>query len=97
MLRVTTPGPNPLNVKIPKSLPSGEYLVRPEHIGLHIPGAPQLYLGCGQVNVTGGGSGTPGPLVSFPGAYSMSDPGLAANMGTHPTTYTAPGPAVWTG
>ncbi|KAG6827156.1 hypothetical protein H0H93_015822, partial [Arthromyces matolae] len=25
---------------------------------------------CGQINVTGGGSGTPGPLVSIPGVYT---------------------------
>lgn len=90
-------GPNPLSVTLPKSLPPGDYLVRPEQIGLHVPGAPQLYLGCGQVTVTGGGGGTPGPLVSFPGAYALSDPGLSVNLGTNPTTYTAPGPVVWTG
>jgi hypothetical protein len=30
----------------------------------------QFYLACGQVNVTGGGSGTPGPLVAIPGVYT---------------------------
>jgi len=86
-----------LKIALPKSLPSGDYLVRPEHIGLHVEGKPQVYTGCGQITVTGGGSGKPGPLVSFPGAYKLSDPGLAVRMGTHPTTYTAPGPAVWSG
>lgn len=33
-------------------------------------GGAQFYIGCGQVNVTGGGSGTPGPLVSIPGVYT---------------------------
>jgi hypothetical protein len=30
----------------------------------------QFYLACAQVTVTGGGSGTPGPLVSIPGVYT---------------------------
>ena len=68
---------------VPKATPSGEYLVRIEHIGLHVAqssGAAQFYISCGQVNVTGGGSGTPGPLVAFPGAYSASDPGILINI-----------------
>lgn len=30
----------------------------------------QFYISCGQLNVTGGGSGKPGPLVSIPGVYT---------------------------
>ncbi|KAF1975511.1 hypothetical protein BU23DRAFT_579137 [Bimuria novae-zelandiae CBS 107.79] len=87
------------SVTIPKNVPSGEYLLRIEHIALHgasaVNGA-QLYISCAQLKVTGGGSGTPGPLVAFPGAYKNTDPGLKINIyGT--TSYTAPGPAVWTG
>ena len=29
-----------------------------------------LQISCGQINVTGGGSGTPGPLVAIPGVYT---------------------------
>ncbi|KAH9886620.1 glycoside hydrolase family 61 protein [Xylariomycetidae sp. FL2044] len=79
---------------IPKNVPSGNYLIRVESIALHqaqAAGGAQMYLSCAQVKVTDGGSGTPGPLVAFPGAYKASDPGLV------PTTYTAPGPAVWQG
>ena len=57
--------------------------MRGEHIGLHsasTTGGSQHYLSCGQINITGGGSGTPGPLVAFPGAYSASDPGLKINI-----------------
>jgi hypothetical protein len=64
---------------IPSATPDGEYLVRVEHIALHsasTSGGAQFYISCGQINVTGGGSGTPGPLVAFPGAYSASDPGI---------------------
>ncbi|KAJ7857124.1 glycosyl hydrolase family 61-domain-containing protein, partial [Mycena olivaceomarginata] len=58
---------------IPKSLPTGQYLVRIEALALHsattFQGA-QWYISCGQVSVTGGGSGKPGPLVSIPGVYT---------------------------
>ena len=44
-----------------------------EHIALHsasgFQGA-QFYISCSQINVSGGGSGTPGPLVSIPGVYN---------------------------
>jgi hypothetical protein len=73
-------GMNKLTAKIPSSLPAGEYLVRVEHIALHKPGSPQHYVACGQIKVAGGGGGKPGPLVSFPGAYKKSDPGLNFNM-----------------
>ena len=44
-----------------------------ENIALHsastFQGA-QFYLSCGQVQITNGGSGTPGPLVAIPGVYT---------------------------
>lgn len=87
-------------VTIPKSLPSGDYLLRVEHIGLDsamFPGA-EFFVSCAQITVTGGGSGNPGPLVSFPGAYSPTDPGIKYNIwAPFPTSYTLPGPAVWSG
>lgn len=87
--------------KIPASLPAGQYLIRAEHIGLHVAssqGGAQIYIGCAQVEVTGGGSGSPGPLVKFPGAYSPTDPGIMMNIYYPPmTSYKMPGPAVWSG
>jgi len=74
--------------------------VRVESIALHQAqsvGGAQIYLSCAQVEVTGGGNGTPGPLVAFPGAYKATDPGLRWSYYPIPTSYTAPGPAVWTG
>lgn len=64
-------------------MPSGDYLLRIEHIALH--GASntngaQFYISCAQITVTGGGSGTPSPLVAFPGAYKSSDPGIKVNI-----------------
>lgn len=70
-------------MKLPASLPSGEYLIRAEHIALHSAqssGGAQFYISCGQLNVTGGGAGTPGPLVAFPGAYKATDPGIMINI-----------------
>ncbi|KAF8311888.1 hypothetical protein DL93DRAFT_1371184 [Clavulina sp. PMI_390] len=86
-----------LTATIPKSVPSGQYLVRIEQIGLHVVDAPQWYISCAQVAITGGGSANPAK-VSFPGAYSMTDPGLTVNIYYPiPTSYTVPGPAVFTG
>lgn len=58
----------------------------------------QFYLACSQIRITGGGSGTPGPLVSLPGAYSSRDPGILVNLYTMaPESYQPPGPKVWQG
>jgi hypothetical protein len=70
-------------VTIPKNTPSGEYLLRIEHIALHQAsqaGGAQFYISCAQISVTGGGSGTPGPLVSIPGVYNANDPGIKVNI-----------------
>ncbi|KAJ7612341.1 glycoside hydrolase [Mycena polygramma] len=86
---------------IPSETPSGQYLVRIEHIALHVAssfGGAQFYIACGQVethcSITEGGSGTPGPLVEFPGEYT--EPGILININYPiPANYTQPGPPVW--
>ena len=92
---LTTP-----SVTIPKCLPSGDYLLRIEHIGLHVAqstGGAQFYISCGQVTVAGGGSKSPTDLVAFPGAYKATDPGILINIYYPvPTSYTNPGPKVFT-
>jgi len=86
---------------LPSELPSGTYLIRFEQIALHVAstyGGAQFYLSCGQIEVTNGGNGSPGPLVSFPGAYTGYEPGILINIYDVPanyTGYTSPGPAVW--
>ncbi|KAJ7774055.1 glycosyl hydrolase family 61-domain-containing protein [Mycena metata] len=88
-----------VNFTIPSALPSGQYLIRIEHIALHVAetfGGAQFYISCAQVQVTNGGTGTPGPLVAFPGAYTGNEPGILINIYFPiPTSYIQPGPAVW--
>jgi len=95
-----TSGLTVLGFPIPADTPPGDYLVRIEHIGLHSAsstGGAQFYLSCGQVTITGSGTGVPGPLVAFPGAYSATDPGILFQIYYPiPTSYTIPGPPVWT-
>lgn len=83
---------------IPSCLKAGNYLVRHEIIALHAayqyPGA-QFYPGCHQLKVTGSGSTQPSDLVAFPGAYSGSDAGITYDA-YKASTYTIPGPAVFT-
>ena len=76
-------GESNVTFTIPASLPAGDYLMRIEHIGLHVAqsaGGAQFYISCGQLTVTGGGSGSPSPLVAFPGAYSATDPSILINI-----------------
>ncbi|KAK3350203.1 glycosyl hydrolase family 61-domain-containing protein [Lasiosphaeria hispida] len=81
---------------IPKCIPNGEYLLRIQSLAIHNPGStPQFYVSCAQVNVTGGGSATPGPTVKIPGAFKATDPGYTANIYSNFKSYTVPGPAVF--
>ncbi|EHK99527.1 putative endo-beta-1,4-glucanase D [Glarea lozoyensis 74030] len=84
--------------KFPAGLPSGDYLLRTQQLAIHNPwpaGIPQFYISCTQVTVTNGGAGTPGPLVSIPGAFSSSDPGYTVNIYNNFKNYTVPGPTVF--
>ena len=81
--RLMYTGATTVQFKIPTSLPSGDYLFRIEHIGLHAAASAngaQFYISCGQLSVTGGGTGVPSPLVAFPGAYKATDPGIMLNI-----------------
>jgi len=76
--------------------------MRVEHIALHQANqqkGAQFYISCAQITVTGSGAGTPGPLVAFPGAYKVTDPGILVNIygSPLPSNYQPPGPAIWTG
>ncbi|KAJ1709640.1 endoglucanase [Aspergillus flavus] len=84
---------------IPKDLADGEYLIRAEHIGVHgaHAGEAEFYYECAQVKVVGGGNGTPGPTVKFPGAYKKTDPSFTYSVWGGYKDYPMPGPQVWTG
>ncbi|KAI8989016.1 glycosyl hydrolase family 61-domain-containing protein [Trametes punicea] len=80
---------------VPSDIAPGNYLIRAEVIALHVAstvGGAQFYMSCYQVNVGGSGSANP-PTVSFPGAYSATDPGILINIYTQLNSYTIPGPA----
>ncbi|KAI0260244.1 glycoside hydrolase family 61 protein I [Gloeopeniophorella convolvens] len=82
---------------IPSCIAAGQYLMRVEIIALHAassyPGA-QLYMECAQLSITGGGSASPA-TVSFPGAYTGTDPGIKINIYQQLSSYTIPGPSVF--
>ncbi|KAJ7289509.1 glycosyl hydrolase family 61-domain-containing protein [Mycena rebaudengoi] len=83
---------------IPAATPSGQYLIRIEHIAVHSAsyfGGAQFYIACAQVQASG--TGTPGPLVAFPGAYTLKYPYRVNIYYPIPTTWVQPGPAVWAG
>ncbi|KAF8158209.1 glycosyl hydrolase family 61-domain-containing protein [Crassisporium funariophilum] len=82
---------------IPSCIAAGQYLLRVELIALHAaqsyPGA-QFYMECAQLDITGGGATSPA-TVNFPGAYSGTDPGVKYNLYSGQTSYTIPGPSVF--
>ncbi|KAL5497931.1 hypothetical protein ACEPAH_2862 [Sanghuangporus vaninii] len=83
---------------IPAALPSGNYMIRHETLAIHAANQPQFYMECAQLQITGGGSGTPSPTVKFPGGYDPNDPSINIDVySSKATSYTVPGPAVWTG
>ena len=75
---------------IPTCIPSGDYLLRIQSLGIHNPwpaGIPQFYIGCAQITVTNGGSGNPGPTALIPGAFKETDPGYTANVNLPPSPF----------
>ncbi|KAF1960331.1 endoglucanase B [Byssothecium circinans] len=96
-----------MNVRIPKDLKAGYYLIRAEMIGLHEGDASylnnprrgaQFYPDCVQVEVTGDGTVSLPKGVSFPGAYDYSDPGIVYDVycSTETKSRTTGGPCVTT-
>lgn len=86
-------------IPIPSCIASGQYLLRAEIIALHAAsssGGAQFYMECAQINVTGGTGAKSPATVSLPGAYSASDPGILINIYQTLSSYTIPGPSVFT-
>ncbi|QRW13775.1 glycoside hydrolase family 61 protein [Ceratobasidium sp. AG-Ba] len=100
---ITFPSDNitDIHFDLPSTIPSGEYLLRIEHIALHLAldyQKAEFYVSCAQLNVIGGGSGVPTPLVALPGYYTGKEPGILVNIYQPiPKSYLQPGPEVWVG
>jgi len=85
---------------IPKSLAPGNYLIRHELLALHQANTPQFYPECAQLYVSGSGTAVPSGayLTAIPAYATATDPSVDIDIYTSTaTTYTPPGPAVWTG
>ncbi|KAJ6588050.1 glycoside hydrolase [Mycena capillaripes] len=99
-------GMSQVTFPIPPETPSGQYLIRIESIALHLAlsfGKAEFYMACAQVetpnemyahSITQGGTGTPGPLVEFPGEYTVCNSHINIYSPV-PATYQQPGPPVW--
>ena len=89
---------SPVTLTLPTQVEPGDYLVRHEIIALQLAvsaGGAEFYPSCTQIRVGGSQSGTPNQTVSFPGAYSDTDPGiLDPNVYTPGSPYIFPGPPV---
>ncbi|CAE6345560.1 unnamed protein product, partial [Rhizoctonia solani] len=88
---------------IPSNLKPGNYLIRWETLALHQSNTPQFYPECAQLQVTGSGTAFPSSeyLVSIPGAWQASDPGVTIDIygeaAKTQTTYIIPGPRIYPG
>ncbi|KAJ7674084.1 glycosyl hydrolase family 61-domain-containing protein [Mycena polygramma] len=95
------------NVTLPANIAPGAYIVRHEIIALHLANikyngsktrGAEWYPSCAQVLVGGNGSGAPkdSELVSLPGAYTDTDPGIYVPeiYDTPSSKYSLPGPPI---
>ncbi|KAI0370656.1 hypothetical protein BV20DRAFT_966145 [Pilatotrama ljubarskyi] len=86
------------SMTLPDNIAPGDYLIRHEIIALQLAvseGGAEFYPSCTQVRIGGDGNGAPNATVSFPGAYSDSDPGIFdPNVYNPGSSYTFPGPAI---
>ncbi|KAL6399409.1 putative fungal cellulose binding domain protein [Ilyonectria robusta] len=91
-------GKNRIDFQIPAEVPSGQYLVRIEHLALHRPSGTEFYFNCAHVEVTNTGSALePSDLVKIPGVYDSTTDGLSPNYSIYSggTSYPMPGPGVF--
>jgi len=92
------------SVTIPSCIANGDYLLRFEVLALHSAyssGGAQFYMECAQITVTGGTGAKSPSTVSIPGTYKATDPGILVNIWNgagqpYPSSYTMPGPALFT-
>lgn len=90
---------NSRTITIPSSIESGNYVLRHEIIALHSAGetnGAQNYPQCLNLKVTGGGSDSPSGTLGT-ALYKNTDPGIKVNIYESLSSYTIPGPALYTG
>ncbi|TVY45984.1 putative endo-beta-1,4-glucanase D [Lachnellula subtilissima] len=104
MIAGTSSGVGWWDFTVPSCVAAGQYLMRIELIALHsayASGQAQFYMSCANVQITGSGTET-GTTITFPGAYTATDPGILLNIYDSSTPslpnnagkpYTIPGPA----
>ncbi|KAI3323652.1 lytic polysaccharide monooxygenase [Xylariaceae sp. AK1471] len=88
-----------LSATVPKNLKAGDYVIRHEIIALHGAGSvngAQNYPQCLNLRVTGSGTVSPTSGIVGTSLYKSTDPGIIFNLYTSYTSYTYPGPALWT-
>ncbi|KAF9497018.1 hypothetical protein BDN71DRAFT_1481963 [Pleurotus eryngii] len=88
----------PVSFTLPSNLAPGNYLLRHEIIALHLAPKAEFYPSCTQIKVGGNKNGVPkaSELVSFPGAYKDSDPGITGKgiYSGRASDYQMPGPKI---
>jgi len=95
------------DTSIPADIKPGSYVLRHELTALHfatensnykyfggIKPAPQFYISCFALNITGDGTAVP-QGETFPGAYKATDPGLKFDIFVKLDRYPIPGPPVY--
>ncbi|KAF8728398.1 hypothetical protein AX14_006699 [Amanita brunnescens Koide BX004] len=89
-----------VTVTIPSNLAPGNYMVRHEIIALQLAvsvGGAEFYPSCSQIQVGGSQTGKPqqSDLVTFPGGYTDTEPGIYdPNVYNPGAQYTFPGPPI---
>lgn len=84
---------------VPSTLAAGNYVFRHEIIALHGAGSEdgaQNYPQCFNIAITGDGTDSPSGTLGT-ALYNEDDPGILFNPYTTITSYTIPGPALYTG
>ncbi|KAL4945743.1 glycosyl hydrolase family 61-domain-containing protein [Aspergillus oleicola] len=86
-------------VQIPESIAPGNYVLRHEIIALHsagTEGGAQNYPQCFNLQITGSGTDQPAGTLGTK-LYTLDDPGILVNIYSSISSYTIPGPTLYSG